>query len=1118
MVHRHRFLIGTLVAVALAVLVLIAPGGEGAIAQGGIIYVDAGATGANNGTSWADAFTALQPALDAAGPGDQIWVAEGTYKPTWGFSLTDPRSATFQMKNGVALYGGFAGTESSLTERDWVTHVTILSGDLNGDDVPPFGNNGENSYHVFYHPEGTNLDSTAILDGFTISGGNANITYVNQGGGMYNDGSSPTLSNCTFSGNAADHGGGMWNYRSSSPTLTNCTFVGNSALQSGGGMLNGSSSPTLTNCTFSGNSAGNSGGGMANGSASPALTNCTFSGNSATYGGGMANSGSPSPTLTNCTFSGNSASALGGGIYSSVGSATLTNCTFSGNSAPNGGGIYNYYSTPTLTNSILWGDSPEEISNSDLFLSPLVTYSDVQGGHPGDGNIDADPQFVDPASGDYHLGPHSPCIDAGNNDAPYLPEVDFEGELRIVDGDSDGTAIVDMGVDEAYSEPPPPPPDVIFVDAEATGANTGTSWADAFTTLQPALSWAVDGVEIWVAEGTYKPTGGTDRTVSFRMKNGVAIYGGFDPSVGVTEFEDRDWVAHATILSGDIGTEGDVTDNSYHVFYHPEGTALDGTAVLDGLTISGGTANGDYPHHSGGGMYNYASSPTLNHVTFTGNGANYYGGGMYNDHSAPALTNCIFSDNSASRGEGGGISNSSSSPVLTNCTFSGNSASVDGGGMANFSSSPVLTDCTFVGNSASVDGGGMYNDGSSPTLSNCTFSGNTASFRGGAMCNHWYSSPVLTNCTFSGNSADGDGGAMYNGYGSSPALTDCTFADNSAIFGGGMYSEYYSTPVLTDCSFLANSALDSGGGMWNSNGTSPVLTNCTFDGNAADHGGGMNNSSSSPTLTNCLFSGNTARAGSGGGIYNWDSSSPVLTNCTFAGNSAVTGGGVFNHFNSSAALTNCIVWGNSPDQIANDSSTPVVTYCDVQGGYEGEGNINADPLFVDATGGDFHLGPDSPCIDVGSNEAPYLPLTDFEGDDRILDGDGDGTAIVDMGVDEVVYTGPTVIEVEIDIRPDSDQNVINLGSGGVVPVAILTTGEFDAGAVRPASVRFAGAAPRRWTMEDVDRDGDEDLLLFFKIKDLELDASSIEATLAGETFPHAGAVLIEGTDGVRIVP
>jgi hypothetical protein len=115
-------------------------------------------------------------------------------------------------------------------------------------------------------------------------------------------------------------------------------------------------------------------------------------------------------------------------------------------------------------------------------------------------------------------------------------------------------------------------------------------------------------------------------------------------------------------------------------------------------------------------------------------------------------------------------------------------------------------------------------------------------------------------------------------------------------------------------------------------------------------------------------------------------------------------------------------------------------------------------------------------------------------------------------------TGPSVVEVEIDIRPGSDQNPINLDSGGIVPVAILTTGEFDAGTVRPGSVRFAGAQPRRWTMDDVDRDGDLDLLLNFRIRELDLDETSTEATLTGETFPHAGGVRIEGTDTVRIIP
>jgi hypothetical protein len=134
-------------------------------------------------------------------------------------------------------------------------------------------------------------------------------------------------------------------------------------------------------------------------------------------------------------------------------------------------------------------------------------------------------------------------------------------------------------------------------------------------------------------------------------------------------------------------------------------------------------------------------------------------------------------------------------------------------------------------------------------------------------------------------------------------------------------------------------------------------------------------------------------------VYN-DSSSPWLTNCIFANNSADTGGGMHN-FDSAATLTNCILWDNGPEPIYNSGSTPVVAYSDVQGGYEGEGNIDADPSFVDPTSGDYHLQLGSPCIDAGNNDAPYLPAYDFEGDTRILDGDGNVTAIVDMGVDEV---------------------------------------------------------------------------------------------------------------------
>jgi hypothetical protein len=149
----------------------------------------------------------------------------------------------------------------------------------------------------------------------------------------------------------------------------------------------------------------------------------------------------------------------------------------------------------------------------------------------------------------------------------------------------------------------------IYVDTDASGANNGTSWDDAFTILQPALEAAVSGDQIWVAAGIYTPTleftPGEPRTATFQMKNGVEIYGGFDPSVGDVDWEDRDWVSNQTVLSGEIGVAGNA-DNSYHVFYHPVGTSLDSSAILDGFRVVGGYANGSSNHNSGGGCITMA--------------------------------------------------------------------------------------------------------------------------------------------------------------------------------------------------------------------------------------------------------------------------------------------------------------------------------------------------------------------------------------------------------------------------------------------------------------------------------------------------------------------------------
>jgi hypothetical protein len=398
-------------------------------------------------------------------------------------------------------------------------------------------------------------------------------------------------------------------------------------------------------------------------------------------------------------------------------------------------------------------------------------------------------------------------------------------------------------------------------------------------------------------------------------------------------------------------------------------------------------------------MYNEAGSTTLTNCTFISNSAEQ-GGGMYNiDDSNPSLTNCTFSGNSATVVAGGMFNGNDSSPILNGCTFSGNLAFIYGGGLINYNwSNPTLTDCDFSGNSAAW-GGGMHNWNSSPTLTNCTFNTNSAE-DGGGMDNENYSRPILTNCTFTGN-ASIRGGGMGNYDRSSPILTNCTFSGNSAAEGGGMYN-LGSNPRLTNCVFENNEAPrvyswgggppqeddwfgGFGGGMYNQSNSDPVLANCTFAYNTAWEGGGISNDNSNPSLNNCVFTGNQVWAtrtplayvvgGRGGGMYNKESE-PVLANCIFSGNLGRVGAGICNSdstptilrctlinnaailqlvgkggkfasgggiYGDNSILSGCIIWGNTPSQIEGKATA---NYCDVQGGFPGEGNIDIDPLFA----------------------------------------------------------------------------------------------------------------------------------------------------------------------------
>jgi predicted outer membrane repeat protein len=298
---------------------------------------------------------------------------------------------------------------------------------------------------------------------------------------------------------------------------------------------------------------------------------------------------------------------------------------------------------------------------------------------------------------------------------------------------------------------------VLFVTPAGTG--DCSSWQNACS-LQSALAAALAGDEIWVAKGTYLPTAGLDRSASFQMVGDVSLYGGFEGTETSLNERNPHPATNGTILSGDIGSVGDNSDNSYHVVAGNDDYTI---TRIDGFTITGGYANGAAPDDRGGGIYcttgcgitlvntiiaNNASALygggifhqyeyylTLGDVAFSGN-SSVYGGGMYNDSGQPWFVNVTLNNNSATYG--GGIYNGNyGTLIMRNATLSGNAAAY-GGGIYSYAPNGVTSELysvTFSGNTASVYGGGLYND-SSLVIQNAIFWGNTAADGSQVYNNH----------------------------------------------------------------------------------------------------------------------------------------------------------------------------------------------------------------------------------------------------------------------------------------------------------------------------------------------------------------------------------------------